>query len=79
MIHPSLLNYPKPPEEDTICKVVDEIAIKARETEETFIFETVKPYCEYITRTEISKKDLEDALRLWQCAKGILHYESENN
>ena len=41
----------------------------ALETQEEFIFETVRPYCEEITQTKISKKDLQRALLIWMKLK----------
>lgn len=46
----------------SIDSMVQTIATKVTEDTEKFIFETIKPYCEEITKREISKKDLEQAL-----------------
>ena len=46
----------------SINSMVETIATKVTEDTEKFIFETIKPYCEEITKREISKKDLECAL-----------------
>ena len=46
----------------SINSMVETIATKVTEDTEKFIFETIKPYCEEITKREISKKDLERAL-----------------
>ena len=41
---------------------LDKIVTQAVEEEDKFIFTTIKSYCEEITKREISKKDLEQAL-----------------
>ncbi|MBQ1293186.1 MAG: hypothetical protein IIY21_04065 [Clostridiales bacterium] len=46
----------------SINSMVETIATKVTEDTEKFIFETITPYCEEITKREISKKDLERAL-----------------
>ena len=46
----------------SITSMIKAVAIKVTEDAEKFVFETIKPYCEEITKREISKKDLERAL-----------------
>ena len=46
----------------SITSMVEAMAIKATEDTEKFVFETIKPYCDDVTKMEISKKDLEQAL-----------------
>ena len=46
----------------SISSIVETVATKVTEDTEKFIFETIKPYCEEITKREISKKDLKKAL-----------------
>lgn len=46
-----------------------EINQRVLEDEENFIFETIKPYCEEIIQRKISKRELRDALLLWEQAK----------
>ena len=46
----------------SINTMVEMIATKVTEGAEAFIIETLNPYCNEITRQEISKKDLERAL-----------------
>lgn len=45
-----------------ITKVVEEIAMQAKENQEEFIFETIRPYCEDILQMKINKKELEQIL-----------------
>lgn len=45
-----------------ITKMVEKIAIQAKENQEEFIFQTIQPYCENIIEQRISKKELERAL-----------------
>lgn len=45
-----------------ISKMVEEIAMQAKENQEEFIFQTIQPYCENIIEQRISKKELELAL-----------------
>jgi hypothetical protein len=45
-----------------ISEFVEEIILKAQETESNFIFQTIRPYCESIITKEISKEELERAL-----------------
>ena len=44
---------------------------RVKETEEAFIFENIKPYCEEITQCVLEKKDLKDALASWMARKWI--------
>lgn len=43
-------------------EIVEKIITEAQETEENFIFTTVRPYCESVTELVISKKILINAL-----------------
>ena len=45
-----------------ISKMVEKIAMQAKENQEEFIFQTIQPYCENIIEQRISKKELELAL-----------------
>lgn len=45
-----------------ITKVVEEIAMQAKETQEEFIFETIQPYCENILQMKINKEELKQIL-----------------
>lgn len=50
-----------------ISKIVEDISIKAQEKEESFIFETVRPFCNNVLmeyKMEITKEDLKRALLL---------------
>ena len=52
-----------------IIREMDEIAIRAKEKEESFIFETVRVFCNNVimeSKMEISKEDLKEALLLWR-------------
>ena len=62
-----------PINENPVSDMMKKIATQVEETQEEFIFETVKPYCENIVQMKISKKDLTEALLLWKEAKKILH------
>lgn len=41
-----------------MTKVVEEIAMQAKENQEEFIFETIHPYCENILQMKINKEEL---------------------
>lgn len=58
---------------DSINEMMYKISTEVTESQEEFIFETVRPYCENIVQMKISKKDLTEALLLWKEAKKILH------
>lgn len=45
-----------------IANAIDTITVKAAEEADRFIFEVIKPYCDYVSKREITKKDLELAL-----------------
>ena len=57
-----VFNPAEPCDTISINSMVETIATKVTEDTENFIFETIKLYCEEITKREISKKDLEKAL-----------------
>ena len=48
--------------ENDITKVVEEMSIQVMESEEEFIFKTIRPYCENVLQREINKKELEQIL-----------------
>ena len=52
-----------------VTSIVEEIVTKVTEEKERFIFETIQPYCEEVTKMEISKEDLKEALTVWQTYK----------
>lgn len=60
---------------DSIDEIMYKISTEVTESQEEFIFETVRPYCENIVQMKISKKDLTEALLLWKEAKKILHVD----
>ena len=45
-----------------ITEITNKISIKVTETQEEFIFETLKPWCEEIVQQKVSKQDLKQAL-----------------
>lgn len=45
-----------------ITKMVEEIVMQAKENQEEFIFETIRPYCENILQMKINKKELKQIL-----------------
>ena len=45
-----------------MTKVVEEIAMQAKENQEEFIFETIRPYCENILQIKINKEELKQIL-----------------
>lgn len=45
-----------------IENAIHTITVKAAEEADKFIFEVIKPYCDYVSKREITKKDLELAL-----------------
>lgn len=55
----------------------EKICMGARESEDDFIFETVRPFCEGMTQMVIHKKDLIEAMRLWTNSKPQKPSESE--
>lgn len=48
--------------EFNITKMVEEIAMQAKENQEEFIFETIQPYCENILQMKINKEELKQIL-----------------
>ena len=57
-----IANLSAEPCED-VFQYAEKVVTKAVEETDKFIFETIKPYCEAIEEREISKRDLECALR----------------
>lgn len=51
------------PYEDNIFKEIENIQIRAVETEEKFIFKTIYPFCLEVIKREFNKNLLEDALK----------------
>ena len=45
-----------------ITKMVEEIAMQAKENQEEFIFETIRPYCENVLQMKINKEELKQIL-----------------
>ena len=45
-----------------ITKMVEEIAMQAKENQEEFVFETIQPYCENILQMKINKEELKQIL-----------------
>lgn len=45
-----------------LTKMVEEISMQAKETQEEFIFETIQPYCENILQMKINKGELKRIL-----------------
>lgn len=45
-----------------LTKVVGKIAMQAKENQEEFIFETIRPYCENILQIKINKEELKQIL-----------------
>ena len=43
-------------------KVIEEIVMQAKENQEEFIFETIRPYCENILQMKINKEELKQIL-----------------
>ena len=48
--------------ESDVTKMVEEIAMQAKENQEEFIFETIRPYCENILQIKINKEELKQIL-----------------
>lgn len=79
-------NYPKG-NRDPIAEEIEKatskimmdqkICMGARESEDDFIFETVRPFCEGITQAIIKKQDLIEAMELWRKNKPEKAAESE--
>ena len=53
---------PKQPLEETFPNMYETVFVRARETYDDFIFETIEPYCNEVSQQKISKKILEQAL-----------------
>lgn len=47
---------------ETIQNIYEIMTIKAVETMDDFIFQTIRPYCELVSQRKISKDDLKSAL-----------------
>lgn len=47
---------------DVISNQIYEIRLKAEETVDDFIFQTIQPFCENIVKLKVPKKELEDML-----------------
>lgn len=45
-----------------ITKLVEEILLKAQETQEEFIFQTIRPYCENVLQMNVNKEELKQIL-----------------
>lgn len=45
-----------------ITKIVEEIAMKAKENQEEFIFESIYPYCEDVLQIKVNKEELKQIL-----------------
>jgi hypothetical protein len=46
--------------------LVDKVSTKTTENMESFIFETISPFCNEVTQMEISKDELTQALMAWR-------------
>ena len=46
----------------SIVEITNKMCQKATETQEEFIFETIKPWCEEIVQQKITKRELKQAL-----------------
>lgn len=58
---------------EEINKKVDEIMLRVEETENEFIFQSIKPYLEKIAEKRLSKKELNKYLLLGMSIKGIIN------
>ena len=47
-------------------KFIGNIVTKCIESQENFMFETVYPFCKEVTKCEISKEELTNALLFWR-------------
>lgn len=50
--------------EETINSIIYQVAMEFQETEEDFIFQNIRPYCENILERKVSKKELTELLLL---------------
>lgn len=55
--------------EETINSIIYQVAIEFQETEEDFIFQNIRPYCENILERKVSKKELTELLLLGKSFK----------
>lgn len=58
---------------EEINKKVDEIMLRVEETENEFIFQSIKPYLEKITEKRLSKKELNKYLLLGMSVERIIN------
>lgn len=55
--------------EETINSIIYQVAMEFQETEEDFIFQNIRPYCENILEGKISKEELTELLLLGKSFK----------
>lgn len=55
--------------EETINSIIYQVAMEFQETEEDFIFQTIRPYCENVLEGKISKKEFTELLLLGKSFK----------
>ena len=55
--------------EKTINSIIYQVAMEFQETEEDFIFQNIRPYCENILERKISKEELTELLLLGKSFK----------
>lgn len=58
-------------------RFVYQVSRQIIEDDEGFMLETITPFCEEIVQQKLSKKDLEEALRMWMAAKTKCQWEEE--
>ena len=54
-----------PKNNETVSDLVNRIAVDFIEKYDSFVYETIMPYCEHYTEMKIDKKELAAALTLW--------------
>ncbi len=61
-----------PKNNETVSDLVNRIAVDFIEKYDSFVYETIMPYCEHYTEMKIDKKELAAALTLWSKRQQII-------
>lgn len=61
-----------PQKTENVSELVNRIAVNFIEKYDSFVYETILPYCEHYTEMKIDKKELTAALTLWNKRQQII-------
>lgn len=61
-----------PKKTENVSELVNRIAVDFIEKYDSFVYETILPYCEHYTEMKIDKKELAAALTLWNKRQQII-------